>query len=95
MCTNDAECPAVDSVALHCLTEFKGGYCGLTGCTKDADCPAGSLCVGELGKNYCFLECTDKTQCNLGRTTVNESNCSSSVTFVDGKTNVKACIPPS
>lgn len=94
-CTTDSQCPAVGGITLHCLTQFKGGYCGLADCTKDADCPLGSLCVTEVARNYCFLECTDKAQCNIGRSAAYESNCSSSVLFVDGKSNVKACVPPS
>lgn len=78
-----------------CLA-FKGGYCGLTNCQGDAGCPSGSACVAHSdGKNYCFLVCTDKVQCNLYRAPDVEANCSSNVTFVDGTQSVKACIPPS
>lgn len=93
-CTADSQCPVVDGVPLKCLA-FKGGYCGIADCTADVDCPGGSACVTEQGANYCFLICTDKPQCNYTRSLANESNCSSSVDFVEGKTGVKACLPPS
>ena len=78
-----------------CLTEFKGGYCGLSACLHDGDCPAGSACVTEDNQiNYCFLICSDKVQCNPHRSLDNESNCTSSLTFVDGTMGRKACRPP-
>lgn len=79
-----------------CLTDFKGGYCGISGCLHDADCPAGSACVTEDNQvNYCFLTCVDKVECNLHRSVDNESNCTSSLAFVDGANGRKACRPPS
>lgn len=90
-CAADGDCKE----GLTCLG-FKGGYCGLGECQNDAACPAGSACVAHTdGKSYCFLICTDKPQCNLFRPADVEANCSSSVTFVEGKTDVKACLPPS
>jgi hypothetical protein len=90
-CAVDTECKE----GLTCLA-FKGGYCGLGACVDDAGCPAGSACVAHTdGKNYCFLICTDKPQCNLYRSVDVEANCSSSVTFVEGRLDVKACVPPS
>jgi hypothetical protein len=78
-----------------CLTEFKGGYCGVAACLHDVDCPAGSACVTEdNGANYCFLICADKTDCNPHRTLDNESGCVSSLTFVDGTDGRKVCRPP-
>ena len=80
---------------LTCLTQFKGGYCGASGCTSDAVCPEGSICVTHTDRvNYCFLVCVDKTECNVNRTAVNESNCSANITRVDGGSQ-KACVPPS
>lgn len=78
-----------------CLTEFKGGYCGVSGCLHDTDCPSGSACVTENQINYCFLICADKTNCNPNRTVANESNCTSSLSFVDGTMGRKVCNPPS
>ena len=89
-CTATSEC----ADGLTCLTGFKGGYCGTQGCTADADCPTGSACVTQGSTNYCFRTCTDKADCNANRTTDNEANCSSNVTFVEA-TNIKACVPPS
>ncbi len=80
----------------QCLTQFKGGYCGLEGCAADADCPEGSACVSHSdGVNYCFRICVDKADCNANRSVDDEANCSSSVTFADGTKDGKACIPPS
>jgi len=93
-----AECNATlpcQEMGQSCLA-FKGGYCGVQGCTSDTDCPQGSACVTHTdAMNYCFLVCSTKEQCNVSRTVDNESNCSSSTTFVDGAQGRKACIPPS
>ena len=99
-CSDAAECESADEeVELECLTRFKGGYCGLEGCTGDVDCPEGSACVthddGTGPSNYCFRECRDKPECNLHRSVENESNCVGSITFVDPRNDRKACEPPS
>lgn len=93
-CTSTDECNP--DLAATCLTQFKGGYCGLTGCASDADCPEASACVrhGD-GVNYCFRVCADKPECNANRDVDNEANCSGSADFVDGAMGRKACIPPS
>jgi hypothetical protein len=93
-CTATEECnPDIDLV---CLDQFKGGYCGLQGCTGDIDCPEASACVTDGGGvNFCFRICIDKAECNVNRDLENESNCSSSITFIDGDMGRKACIPPS
>ena len=92
-CTDDDDCTEADQT---CLTEFKGGYCGKSGCTSNRDCPESSACVAhDNGTNYCFRICTDKAECNRNRTPDVESNCSSSVTFVEDATDVKTCLPPS
>ena len=83
-------CPVLD-----CLPQFSGGYCGLTGCAGDVDCPMGSACVAHTdGVNYCFRLCLDKAECNINRSVDVQSNCSASVTFVEPQ-SAKACIPPS
>lgn len=93
-CEEDEDC-FVGDTKLTCLP-FKGGYCGLADCTADSDCPAGSGCVAhDDGNNYCFLFCGDKPQCNYTRPVDIESNCVSSIDFVDGKKSNKACVPPS
>jgi len=93
-CTSTSQCNT--KVNETCLTQFKGGYCGLEGCTHDVDCPTGSACVAHTdGNNYCFRICSTKTDCNANRDPANEANCSSSVTFVDAQSSGKACIPPS
>lgn len=94
-CAATSECN-VDIPELTCLTQFKGGYCGLQGCQSDLDCPEASACVAPGdGNNYCFRVCVDKGECNVNRDVENESNCSSSITFVDGDKGRKACLPPS
>ena len=93
-----AQCSATSDCAdgQQCLTQFKGGYCGLTGCKANTDCPDNSACIAHTdGKDYCFRVCTDKVQCNTNRTKDTESNCSSKVTFVSGKKESKVCVPPS
>jgi hypothetical protein len=95
-CTSNEQCKSGDDdITLSCLTAFKGGYCGLEGCTKNADCPENSICVThEDGKNYCFRTCLEKIDCNVNRGADNESNCSSNITRVEQGTD-KACVPPS
>lgn len=89
-CTDNAAC---ENEELTCLTAFKGGYCGASGCTASSQCPEGSACVGLNGTNYCFLICVDKAECNENRTVLNESNCSSNVDVIDS--TMKVCVPPS
>lgn len=90
-CTGTAQC---ENEALTCLTQFAGGYCGASGCTSNAGCPEGSICVAQGGANYCFLVCDDKEDCNEHRSGANESNCSSNITRVESG-DKKACVPPS
>jgi hypothetical protein len=93
-CTANDQCNQNDGMQT-CLS-FKGGYCGLMGCTHDTDCPTDSACIMHTdGINYCFRICVDKTECNANRDAVNEANCSANVTFVDGAMTRKACVPPS
>jgi len=91
-CATTDECVHDDQ---ECLTEFKGGYCGRRDCVDDADCPQGSACVMQGASSYCFLVCLDKADCNVRRGVDEESNCSSSVDFVDDSLSRKACVPPS
>ena len=91
-CNADLKCSEIGQI---CLTEFKGGYCGVANCAHDADCPAGSACVtADNQTNYCFLICVDKPDCNPHRSVDNESNCTSSLTLVDGTMGRKVCNPP-
>jgi len=92
-CTANDQC-GQEPKAQTCLS-FKGGYCGIVGCTKDADCPDLAKCVAHTdGMNYCFRTCLDKPECNANRAVENESNCSANVTFVEPNTGIKACVPP-
>jgi hypothetical protein len=93
-CTKNEECDV--STSQICLTQFKGGYCGRQGCTHDTDCVSDSACIAhDDGQNYCFRICVDKPDCNANRDALNEANCSSTATFVDGTIGRKACVPPS
>ena len=95
-CTAMEDCEQPEGFTEMCLTQFKGGYCGIQGCTSDLDCVEDSACIAhEDGINYCFRVCIDKPDCNENRDLENESNCSSSVTFTDGTQGRKACVPPS
>ena len=92
-CAADSDCSEPDQ---RCLTQFKGGYCGVAGCAGDGDCPEAASCVThDDGSNYCFRVCEEKPECNAHRLSDEESNCASSVTFVDEGTGRKACVPPS
>jgi hypothetical protein len=83
-------------INLACLTQFKGGYCGLEDCAGDEDCPERSACVAhDDGSNYCFRICVDKPECNFNRESDDESNCSANIDFVDNNPGNKACVPPS
>lgn len=93
-CTVDADC-FVGDTKLVCLP-FKGGYCGLEGCESSDQCPPGSACVAhDDGRNYCFLLCNDKPECNYTRPVDVSANCSSKITFADAAKSSKACVPPS
>lgn len=101
-CEDDMACEAYEEAdetggaELVCLTQFAGGYCGLSGCTENVDCPDGSTCVVHTdGVNYCFRSCVDKAECNAHRPAEAESNCSANITYVDADTSGKACVPPS
>jgi hypothetical protein len=95
-CASNDDCNQEGEFPQSCLTQFKGGYCGLEDCLGDVDCPEASACVAHTdGMNYCFRVCSDKAQCNRNRDLENESNCSSNIDFVDGADGRKACVPPS
>jgi hypothetical protein len=95
-CTVNDDCNQEGEFPQSCLTQFRGGYCGLEDCLGDVDCPEASACVAHTdGMNYCFRICNDKAQCNRNRDLENESNCSANIDFVDGADGRKACVPPS
>ena len=87
-----------EELGQECLTEFSAGYCAVRDCAVSADCPDGSACVTDPdfdGVNYCFLVCLDKPDCNLDRSPENESECTSSIDFVDPEAAgaLKVCRP--
>jgi hypothetical protein len=72
------------------------GYCGVSACVADSDCPDGSACVQHVdGNQYCFRLCADKAECNRHRALDAEANCSASIEFVNASRTEKACVPPS
>ncbi len=92
-CDDTHECTETGQA---CLTQFKGGYCGVAGCTTDATCPPGSACVThDDGMNYCFLVCNVKADCNRSRAVDVEANCSSTAVVVEEPNDRKICSPPS
>ena len=95
VCAMDTDCNDgdTDTPELECVTDFKGGYCGIKDCVVSEDCPQGSLCADLDGTMYCFLVCIDKAECNTNRPADLESNCSSNVDPVEGG-DEKLCIPP-
>jgi hypothetical protein len=97
-CESDDDCLQSErdgGISQECLTQFKGGYCGLEDCIDNDDCPEGSGCVAhDDGNNYCFRLCGDKPECNLNREPDNEANCSSSIEYASDPLG-KACVPPS
>jgi hypothetical protein len=92
-CTMASDCTESGQ---SCLTQFKGGYCGITGCASDEECPTGSACVThDDGMNYCFLVCNVKTDCNRHRSVDVEANCSSTAVLLEDPKDRKVCSPPS
>lgn len=92
-CKTDADCKEQDQ---KCLTQFRGGYCGMKDCTADKNCPTNALCIKHTdNNNYCFRSCNEKVDCNANRSTANEANCSANVESVEGKKGIKSCVPPS
>ena len=97
-CAENSDCTERGQV---CLSEFKGGMCGIADCTTSSECPEGSVCVAdpELARNFCLLVCTDKPDCNVRRPAESEANCSSSLNAIDtpdgGTNDPKVCRPPS
>lgn len=98
-CASDSQCyqeHGDGGIHQTCLTQFKGGYCGIEDCVSDEDCPERSACIAHTDqRNYCFRVCADKPECNVNRPADAESNCSANVDFVDGSRGKKACVPPS
>lgn len=105
-CATTEDCPVIEwgadsgdeETQLECLTQFAGGYCGLSPCQGGGDCPEGSICVAHTdGENYCFRACEDKPECNENRTADNEANCSANFAWAnpDDDNGERACIPPS
>jgi hypothetical protein len=95
-CASDTDCTEEGQ---RCLTEFRGGLCGIADCTSSAQCPGGSVCVADpdFSRNYCLLACVDKPECNVHRAVDVEANCTSTLNQLDppdGGNGPKVCRPP-
>jgi len=96
-CAADTDCTEEGQM---CLTEFKGGMCGIADCTASSECPSGSVCVEDpaLTRNYCLLACEDKPECNVHRPVGDdEASCNSTLNAIDaddGGIDTKVCRPP-
>ncbi|HTM46929.1 MAG TPA: hypothetical protein VL137_18360 [Polyangiaceae bacterium] len=96
-CSTNADCPEMGQ---RCLTNFKGGMCGIADCTHSSQCPTGSVCVADpdFSRNFCLLVCSDKPDCNINRPVTYESNCTSTLNAIDhtdAGADPKVCRPPS
>jgi hypothetical protein len=96
-CDDDSDCKN-DTV---CLTEFKGGMCGIADCTASSQCPNGSVCVADpdFARNFCLLVCDAKSDCNVHRPVADEANCSSTLNEIESAdggagNDPKVCRPP-
>jgi len=95
-CADNSECQEAGQA---CLTEFRGGMCGIADCTSSSQCPSGSVCVADpdFSRNFCLLVCQVKADCNVHRPVEVEANCSSTLNQIDvpdGGTDPKVCRPP-
>jgi hypothetical protein len=96
-CSEDADCTEPGQA---CLTQFKGGMCGIEDCSASSECPAGSVCVDDpdLSQTFCLLTCVEKVDCNVHRPAADEANCSSTLNQLDppdgGGSDPKVCRPP-
>ena len=89
-------CPVVEmDIQLDCLTQFKGGYCGLEGCTGDVTARRGRPASPMTTARTTASEFVRTSRIATNRSVENESNCVGSITFVDDRNERKACEPPS
>jgi hypothetical protein len=101
-CAIDSDCPELEVgdelIQLSCLTQFKGGYCAIQGCSSQLDCPWQATCVAhDDGNEYCMRQCAAKSECNANRSPDNEANCSANFTYADPadeRSALKVCLPP-
>lgn len=69
-CSVDGDCAGEPGSCLQSVTfggfaqvDFPGGYCTLTGCQDDADCPDGSACFTATGMPGCNKLCESDADC--------------------------------
>lgn len=89
-CASDADCAA----GLECSTGLRGGYCTLSGCSTNDECPADSLCVrGPSDTSYCARGCSVASDCSFCRGSELAANCSDEADFVQDGTTGSVCLP--
>jgi len=81
-CTYFSEC-AADRV---CLFQDKGGYCAVSLCQSDLDCPLDAWCVNGPGGYLCAAECKSDADCSKSAGFLCKPQ-----TSADGET-VKVCL---
>lgn len=95
-CASSDDC---EEEGQQCLTDFKGGMCGIADCTSSEECPGGSVCVADpdFSRNFCLLVCSSKPECNVHRSAEEEANCTSTLDQLDPPDGAdpKVCRPPS
>jgi hypothetical protein len=63
-CDEDEDC----SGDLSCMLDALGGYCTITGCSGDGDCPSDARCVSwDDTKTYCAVNCDSGSDCSFCR----------------------------
>ena len=88
--------PDCTETGQSCLTQFKGGYCGVAGVHGGRGVPARlRVRTHDDGMNYCFLICNVKADCNRSRGADVEANCSSTAVLLEAPKDRKVCSPPS
>jgi hypothetical protein len=79
---------------LECLSAFRGGYCGLSGCLVNDDCPDDALCVvASNGENHCYKPCSTASDCSFCRRDGLLGACTADVSFAEDGTTGSVCVP--
>ena len=63
-CAADSDCESASGMRCHKGPLYKGGYCAKNGCTSDAMCPPGSVCLSHSQwVGFCARRCSSITDC--------------------------------
>jgi hypothetical protein len=84
-CARTADCQAGWTCQADALG-WPGGYCLRDGCTRDAECGAGGVCLVGTVRSACFARCTSSAQCRSGYACVQVGAASSRLCF-------PSCVP--